>query len=335
MGNLFYLFFLIPVIVANLGERNSAWRTLAYILLAAINLGLLGLAGIAVLMAWMARRTPGSFPSELAAVNWPGLIATILLTALGASLPLVPAVRRWLALRPAASAGLALRPAASAGLAIDPESAVHTTALIFAVYQVGNTFAQTALLGTIETLAGAQYAVTILDLLTSSLWFTLLALTGTGLLVRRNARQTAERLGLAWPTWRQTAAAAALLVGLLVVGIGVDVAWQQLDPGSYERIDRITRNLFGGLDTTWEALLLGLSAGIGEELLFRGAVQPRLRLLPTALLFAVGHLQYGLSPAAGQVLIVGLALGVLRNRANTTLCIAVHALYNIINVLLG
>jgi len=39
-------------------------------------------------------------------------------------------------------------------------------------------------------------------------------------------------------------------------------------------------------------LLLGLSAGIGEEITLRGALQPKLGLALTSLLFAALHVQY-------------------------------------------
>jgi membrane protease YdiL (CAAX protease family) len=79
---------------------------------------------------------------------------------------------------------------------------------------------------------------------------------------------------------------------------------------------------------------VGLSAGISEELLFRGAVQPRLGLVVTAFLFAVAHLQYGLSLATVEILIIGLVLGLVRQRTSTTICMIIHASYNTVGTLL-
>jgi membrane protease YdiL (CAAX protease family) len=93
--------------------------------------------------------------------------------------------------------------------------------------------------------------------------------------------------------------------------------------------------LFGGLSTVAGAFALGLSAGISEELLFRGAVQPRLGLLLTTFLFAIGHLQYGLTVATFEVFLIGLVLGLVRKRSNTTVCIIIHASYNTLGTLLG
>ena len=75
-------------------------------------------------------------------------------------------------------------------------------------------------------------------------------------------------------------------------------------------------------------LSLGLAAAIGEEALFRGAAQPRLGLLLTAALFALLHSNYGISLSTGIVFGLGLLLGWLRIRYNTTTAIITHALYN-------
>jgi len=51
------------------------------------------------------------------------------------------------------------------------------------------------------------------------------------------------------------------------------------------------------------ALLLGLSAGVGEEISVRGALQPRLGLFMSSLLFASLHVQYSW---IGMLVILGL-----------------------------
>jgi membrane protease YdiL (CAAX protease family) len=75
-------------------------------------------------------------------------------------------------------------------------------------------------------------------------------------------------------------------------------------------------------------------AALGEETLFRGALQPRFRPLLTALIFTVGHVQYTLSPALLEILAIGLVLGWLRERTNTTTCMVVHAGYNLFDTLI-
>jgi membrane protease YdiL (CAAX protease family) len=144
-----------------------------------------------------------------------------------------------------------------------------------------------------------------------------------------------QRLGLRWPTLRQLGLGAAMILTFLVLDWAVTQVWRYIWPANYELVMRASEKLFASFTTPAGALLLGLSAGIGEETLFRGALQPRFRVPLTAVLFALGHVQYTLSPAIVEIVVIGLALGWLRERSNTTTCIAVHAGYNFLNLLLA
>lgn len=316
---LIYLPFLAPVVVAQFEEREAWPRLLTHGLLIAINLGLLGLAGFALLNELAKSFAPELLPAEGLAVNWLGVAIATSVTAVVAFVPLLPAVRRGVGRL----------------LPIDPDSAVHTTALTFTVYQIGLNLAQMTLIGDLENLTEVGLGLTIWDLMLTGVPLTLFALVGVGLLIRRDGRETLERLGLRWPTWRQLLLAAGLTVLFLAFGSVMDLVWQEIDPAGYDLVDRVTRNLFGGLSTVAGALALGLSAGISEELLFRGAVQPKLGLLSATILFSIGHLQYGLTLATLEVFVIGLVLGLVRRGANTTTCILIHASYNAAAVLLG
>jgi len=316
---LLYLPFLVPAIVANLGARERWARYVIYGLLVAINLGLLGIVVLALLLGFAQRFTPDVLGLAGPAVNWGGVALACFLTSALAFLPLIPAVRRWLA----------------RWLPIDPDSDVHTTALAFAVYQIGLSLGQMALIGDLENLANAKLALTIQDVVLTGVPLTLFALVGVGFLTRRDARSTLERLGLRRPTWKQLIAAVVITALLLAFDVGVNLAWQEMDPAGYDLLERVTENLFGHLTTVGGGIALGLSAGISEELLFRGAVQPRLGLFVATVLFAIGHLQYGLTVVTLEIFIIGLVLGLLRNRTNTTVCIIVHASYNALGMILG
>jgi membrane protease YdiL (CAAX protease family) len=212
---------------------------------------------------------------------------------------------------------------------------VHMTALVFAIYQIGLSLGQIALIGGPQTLIQSQMALTIWDVILSGIPLALLALAGVGLLIRRDGRNTLERLGLRGLTLKQLLLAAGVTAFLLGLDFLVNWAWQAVDPTNFDLLQKVSDNLFGGLATVGGAIVLGLSAGISEELLFRGAVQPRLGLLLTAILFAIGHLQYGLSIATLEVFVIGLVLGLVRKRTHTTVCILIHAAYNTLGMLLG
>jgi membrane protease YdiL (CAAX protease family) len=278
----------------------------------------LGLAGLSLLNELVGMLMPEMVDPEAMATNWLGSAAAYLITSAVAFLPLIPALRRWVA----------------RWLPIDPDSFVHTTALTFAVYQIGLSLAQTALIGSLENLTDVEMRLTIWDVILSGIPLALVALGGVGLLIRRDGRSTLERLGLRRPTWKQLVAAAAIAAVLIGFDAAVSLGWQEVDPTSYELLERVSENIFGGLVTVGGALALGLSAGISEELLFRGAVQPRLGLVLAAVLFAIGHLQYGLTYATLEILLIGLVLGLVRKRTSTTLCILIHATYNTVGTLL-
>ena len=94
-------------------------------------------------------------------------------------------------------------------------------------------------------------------------------------------------------------------------------------------MERLTEELLGSLFTSPLGIItLGIAAALGEEPLFRGAVQPRFGLLLTALLFAVLHSNYGITLSTLIVFILGLVLGWLRIRYNTSTAMITHAVYN-------
>jgi membrane protease YdiL (CAAX protease family) len=109
---------------------------------------------------------------------------------------------------------------------------------------------------------------------------------------------------------------------------GVGVLWTLANPQASEVVTELTNVLLGDIDTVWEWFLLSLGAGLSEELLFRGAIQPIFGLGPTALLFAVLHVQYGFTPVNLFVLLLGIFFGIVRQRTNTTVAILIHFAYD-------
>lgn len=332
---LIFLPFLIPVVVANFSERHrrqpydvadpqrnpaldSALRYAPYGLLVAINLGLLAIAGFSLLNQLAVQFAPEALEQDAAQVQWIWVAVAAFLTSLAGFLPLFRAVRNWV----------------SRWLKIDPESLVHMTALAFAIYLIGLSLAQMALIGSLETLAESGLELTVRDVILSEVPLLLFALFGVGLFVRRNGEGVADRLGLDRPTWKQLLAGLGIAALLLGFDYVVSLVWQNVDPLGYDVLERVTEGLFGGLETVGGALALGLAAGISEELLFRGAVQPRLGLLLAAILFSIGHLQYGLTVATAEIFVIGMVLGLVRDRSSTTICILIHATYNTVGTLL-
>ncbi|MBN1658424.1 MAG: CPBP family intramembrane metalloprotease [Anaerolineae bacterium] len=333
---LIYLPFLALVVVANVAERHrvapyrvadpqldelarAVIRYAPEALLTLVNVSLMGLGIIAALAGQVGLLTaaPGA-EGTLLDVNWVGAAGTMFLTGALAFLPLLRPVRAWLA----------------RWLDIDPDSDMHMTALAFAAYQIGLSLSQLALIGNIETLAATDLVLDEWDVLLSGVPLFVFALLGVGLWIRRTGSGTAQRLGLVRPTWRQIFAVPILIILFIAIDYAVAEAWSALDPAGYALLEGFTAKLYGSLATATGALVLGLSAGISEEILFRGAVQPRLGLLLATTLFAIGHIQYGVTPATAEVFFIGLILGLVRARTNTTMAILVHAGYNAIGTLI-
>lgn len=325
MAFLQFVPFIIIVIAANLGEERRGWRVVTYLLLLGLDALFLFGALIAALLALAERQ--GLLASEEGAIpllgsnpNW--MAAAFSLAALGiaAAVVLLPPVRRALA----------------RVLPINPASVVHATALAGSVYFTASTILPLALFGDLSNLSDLQgVAIGHAEAWQQTLALVLLALFGVGTWIRREGRAVLERLALRRPTLRQMAAAAGVILGLLAFDYLWSLGWHALDPAGYARVSSISKELLGGLFNPLGAVTLGLSAGIGEETLFRGALLPRFGLVFSSLLFMVVHVQYAFSPALIEVFIIGLVLGLVRQRANTTTCILIHATYNFLGVLLS
>lgn len=216
--------------------------------------------------------------------------------------------------------------------AIRPQDPVHTTALVLACYAVTLTLVQVPLL---DILLAGDVSLPPSELVGQALGLVVIALAGVGLGVTRSLSETVARLGLAWPGKSELTAAATGTVVLLGVQAGLGAVWMALAPESLARVNEITNTLLGDLLNPWGAFLIGLSAGLGEEMVFRGALQPRFGLVLTSALFAFVHLQYVYTFAWVIVFLLGLGLGYLRQRWNTTTAILAHMLYNTLLVLMA
>jgi membrane protease YdiL (CAAX protease family) len=136
-------------------------------------------------------------------------------------------------------------------------------------------------------------------------------------------------LSLSLPAWE------ALLAGLGVAL--VVVALTRVGRRAWSAVDRAARELASLLGPIgWkEAWLIALASGVGEELLFRGALWPYLGLLGTTLLFGLVHVVprralwgYPLFAA-----LVGLLIGLLREASGSVLpCVIAHVVVNGLNL---
>jgi uncharacterized protein len=219
----------------------------------------------------------------------------------------------------------------AAVLPIDVDNPVHTLALVLAVILFGTQAASilfTDVLGFLAT----QPPETISDVLLEEIPFLLLALAGVGLVIRRRPRETVARLGIARPEWWHVVLALAAAGAFVAIVQAFDTANHLLLPDLAKRVDAVDTHLFSRLvNTGWiGVVVIAFVPGICEDSLFRGALQPRLGLLPTALLFTSIHAQYGLSLDLAGIFVLAVCLGLVRKYTNTTTSISAHIAYNLV-----
>lgn len=214
-------------------------------------------------------------------------------------------------------------------LPIDPNSPVHTLALYFSGILAGSTLL-TLSQGGLEGFAETAVSTPLADFVLQQLIFVLLAVLGAGFLIRRRLPALASRLGLERPSWPQIKFGIRWIIYLVLIQWVVGAVWALADPAQSELLGGINEILLGDFDTLAEWIVVALGAGLGEEILFRGAIQPIFGLWFTSILFAVAHIQYGLTPITVLVFVISLALGVIRRKSNTTIAVFVHAGYDLV-----
>jgi CAAX protease family protein len=175
-------------------------------------------------------------------------------------------------------------------------------------------------------------------ILASQLPFVVIALLGVGAGIRRGPRETLARLGYGPISLRHVGIVVLFIVGAFVISVAADALFSKVQPDLYRRVGEISETLFDpkGLSVVAAALfalLIGVGAGLGEETLFRGAVQPVLGIPVTSVLFASMHVQYGPSLLLGYIFVLSIGLGLLRRYVNTTASFLAHAGYNTLGIL--
>ena len=188
--------------------------------------------------------------------------------------------------------------------------------------------------GDIATQGPISRNVTLLATAVSSFPAVLLAV---GFSKSRNLRKSLARLGFQ-PLTRNRILLPLLFSALLVgagIGLGelIEKVWLALgipvtDSESFAEFAQLPSHPLG-------MLLLGISAGVSEEMFVRGVMQPRLGLLFSNLLFTSAHAFQYATDGLLVVLILGFAFGIIRERYGLLPAIATHALYNFILLMLS
>jgi membrane protease YdiL (CAAX protease family) len=178
-------------------------------------------------------------------------------------------------------------------------------------------------------------SVSVLELVSQAIALILIAFFGIGFLFERDFRSSLKRLGIQAIEPRDVWIALGVVVVIFIVTIAGGILTKVLQPGLEDQIQNNLGTMTQNLSSFSGALMLGISAGLGEEILFRGAIQPRYGLVFTSIVFALLHVQYGFSFTILSIFGVSLILGYLRQRINTSASIITHIVYDVIAVLLS
>jgi membrane protease YdiL (CAAX protease family) len=332
-------------LLAYVGRRSPVGRVLT----ALYWVGLIGLtAAVVLIMTGLAELDPTTFPAKPRAPGLrprppqllPGGLRALGLCTLGVlpgvlagALGFVPAVRRW----------------AARLIPIDPTSFVHATALATVVGMTWIMFVPLVVLGEPPALLmvahfqGTDLAKTfasdsnLRSTFYGLVWLVPGAVVAVGYPLARPLPAALARLGLVVPRWWQVALALGVAVAMVPLMIGFEagvtwlwtrLGWPTTNEKEFNELMKFALNWQG-------ALVIGLVAGVGEEVAIRGVLQPRLGILLSTLLFASLHaLQYNFD-AVLSVFVIGLILAVVRRYTNTTTTAIIHGTYDCILILIA
>ncbi len=319
------------VLLAVLAQLTPFWPSLRLLLW--LVFGLLLVAGatliVAATMMALDPNTSGDLPPDSAGP----IILTLVLTGLG----LVGSLSLLIG-------GTWARLARRLGGTVDPADPRHAMALVGLVAAATLAFIPLIALGgeapalrvaevdpdlfTGDRSTGGQ----MLDLVYDLAWTIPLALLLVGVPLQRSVVAALARLGV------RPIGLRGLLIGvagagvLWVVGTAMDLLtywfwgqadWPRTDPELVERLMAVAFSPLG-------AVVAATAAGLGEELMMRGVLQPRFGWLLPNLAFTAAHaLQYNLDALVG-VFVLGAILALIRSRFSTSEAILAHALYDLV-----
>lgn len=123
---------------------------------------------------------------------------------------------------------------------------------------------------------------------------------------------------------------------MFIVVAVLALIWQQVvSPETFEAQNETSRAISESINTIQLALAVAFTAAVGEELTFRGGLQPIFGFWFTAIVFTAAHIQYTLTPASLIIFVVAIALGWLRESFNLWAAIAAHFVYNFVGLLIS
>jgi uncharacterized protein len=275
----------------------------------------------------------GSSPELLAQSGQPAPVVDAPVIVLTLIVTLLTCTLAWILLTsPAVRLSLQQRLGGPQSL-FKPESQVHRVALVLMLCLIAIVFSQYVLAGGQEGLAQAieETGISLGELIFQAVMMVVFSLLGVGFLLRRSLTQSLERLGIRLPTRSDLLTGIVAGIILFLFSIAAQVIWSALvDPALLDQQSQASDQIFQQFSTLPLAFALAFTAAVGEETLFRGALQPIFGIILSSVFFAVMHSQYILTPATLIIFVVSLGIGVLRRRQSTSAAMVAHFVYNFV-----
>jgi hypothetical protein len=222
----------------------------------------------------------------------------------------------------------------------NPDSIVHTTAIVLCLLMLTIQIITFVAIGGVSGMAEniETDGIASVEVILQAIIQVFIVFLGVGWTTRRSMPQMLERLGLRLPNeddWRWGIGAGMMLIVLIfvfgiIIAILIELGLAPDQTASNEAADSLVR----AFSTIPLAIILSVSAAIGEEILFRGALQPIFGNLAVSILFALMHTQNLLSPGILIIFAVSYVLGIVRQRQSTSAAIIGHFVYNFTQLLL-
>lgn len=217
---------------------------------------------------------------------------------------------------------------------MDPSSPIDLCGLAMILAVMTFLIIQARLTGPVELGEGESRALAgnAAWLILTMVTFVAVAYASVGYRIYRNGDDATRRLGLTVPDLKTIGISLACVIPCFIVSTIGSLLTVAFQPDLVDNVEETMDQITNGLQNPAGALLIGLTAGIGEELLFRGAVQPRFGIVIAALIWTTLHFQYEFSFILVGLFGVGIVLGFQRKYFGTTSAIITHATYNMIAV---
>jgi membrane protease YdiL (CAAX protease family) len=180
-----------------------------------------------------------------------------------------------------------------------------------------------------------------LNLLGFQIVMFMFSFVGIGFATRRTLKQSILRLNIKFPNLKYAilGVVAIFLIDYLVWGvmdtfsqfIGGEFARKTVEESS--NVENTIETIRRFAPSISELALISIVVGVSEELLFRGALQPRFGNFYTSLLFASLHFQYLSVIALIEIFIISYVLGIIKEKTNTSTTAISHIIYDFISLI--